>query len=241
MKKYLLAYQINNKTVGIDIQQWNGEDLNGKEPFKIILSGETIPNNYVNISSILNWDQFGEISANDYMVVRFEIRDLCKNKGWENLNNFEKDIAIKHYITDNPTNEVIYMMTVKGMSQLQAQGYLLQSWHKYHAKLIHATKQRFYYSKLVIPQYLSLTDSEKLFDYAKDLIYDFTTLGRFGIMIGDKNDGLLDYLMSTNGFVGKGMKESGLSLVQGTWDGFINQLSLVLVDGIYSKYDDYNF
>jgi hypothetical protein len=103
MRKILLAYQLNGNIVGIDLLQWNSEDLNGNQPFKIILSGGTIPTGYVNISSIINWDLFGEICANDYMVVRFEIRELCKERGWDNLSDVEKDIAIKHYISDNPT------------------------------------------------------------------------------------------------------------------------------------------
>ena len=235
MKKYLLAYQISGQTVGIDLLQWNSEDLNGNQSFKIIRSGDTTPGGYIDISSITNWDKFGEICANDYMCVRFEIRDLCRVKGWTGLTNTEKDIAIKHYISDNPTNAVIYLMG-KGMTQQQAQGFVLMSWHKYHYKLLEAANQRFYYLKFIVPQYLSLTDAEKLFDDASGLIYEFTALGRFGIAIGDKKSGVLDYLMSTNDYVGKGMEESGLTLIQGTWDSFRVALYSILIDGIYIKY-----
>jgi hypothetical protein len=235
MKKYLLAYQINGQTIGVDINSWGIASLNGNSPFKIINSGSTIPSGYVDISSILNWDKFGENAANDYMVVRFEIRDLCRAKGWTGLTNTEKDSAIKHYISDNPTNAVIYLMS-KGYTQQQAQGFVLMSWHKYHAKLLEACKQRLYYLKFVVPQYLSLTDAEKLFDNAHDLIYEFTELGRFGIAIGDKKSGILDYLMSTNDYAGAGMEESGLTLLQGTWDIFRSALTTILVDGIYNKY-----
>lgn len=236
MRKYLLAYQINGQIVGIDLKQWNPIDLNGNPTFRIITTGSTIPSGYVNISSIVNWDSLGEISANDYMVVRFEIRDMCRDKGWTALSNMERDIAIKHFISDNPQNEVIYLMTVKGMSQQQAQGFILVSWHKYHAKLLEACQQRIYYMKFIAPQYLSLIDAEKLFDSAKNTIYDFTQLGRFGIEIGDKKSGILDYMMSTNDFVGQGLEESGLTLTQGTWGSFRAALSAILVDGIYSKY-----
>jgi hypothetical protein len=235
MKKYLLAYQINGQTVGTDLIEWDSNDLNGKQPFKIIRSGDTTPSGYIDISSITNWDKFGELCANDYMCVRFEIRDLCKAKGWTGLTNTEKDLAIKHYISDNPTNAVVYLMS-KGYSQAQAQGFVLMSWHKYHAKLLEAANQRIYYLKFIVPQYLSLTDSEKLFDNAHDLIYNFTQLGRFGIAIGDKKSGILDYLMSTNDYVGNGMEESGLTLLQGTWDSFRAALYGILVDGIYTKY-----
>ena len=236
MKKLLLAYQISGQTVGVDIQSWNVNDLNGNSAFKIIISGDTIPNGYIDISSIVNWDAYGESYANDYLVVRFEIREVCDSKGWSALTNIEKDLAIKHYVSYDPTDAVIYLMTTKGMSQQQAQGFVLMSWHKYHAKLLESCAQRFYYMKFVVPQHLSLDDCEKLFDDAHDLIYEFTELGRFGIDMGDKKDGILDYLMSTNGFVGNGMEESGLVLTQGTWDSFKTALHDILIDGIYMKY-----
>ena len=236
MKKYLYAYQINGQSVGVDLPIWNSADLNGNQPFKIIRSGDTTPNGYANVSTIVNWDVFGEIPANDYMCVRFEIRDLCRAKGWSNMTNVEKDVAIKHYVSDNPTDAVIYLMG-KGYSQAQAQGFVLTSWHKYHAKLLEATQQRFYYLKFVVPQYLSLTDAEMLFDNASGLIYELTELGRFGIAIGDKKSGVLDYLMSTNDYVGAGMEESGITLIQGTWDTFRAALYGILVDGIYTKYN----
>jgi len=236
MEKQLLAYQISGQTVGVDIQSWNTDDLNGNLPFKIIISGMTMPNGYIDISSIINWDAYGEGVANDYMYVRFTIRNLCRTKGWSNMTNTEKDVAIKHYISDDPTNAVIYLMTTKGMTQEQAQGFVLMSWHKYHAKLIEAAKQRMYYLKFVVPQYLSLVDSEKLFDNAQSLIYEFTELGRFGIEMGDKKSGLLDYIMSTNAYIGAGLEESGLTLLQGTWDNFRSALYSILVDGIYVKY-----
>jgi hypothetical protein len=237
MRKYLLAYQINGQSVGVDLPSWNIADLNGNQPFKVISTGTTIPSGFVDIISIFNWDVFGEIPANDYMVVRFEIRDLCKAKGWTGLTNTEKDIAIKHYISDNPTNAVIYLMSTKGMTQQQAQMFVLTSWHKYHFKLLEACQQRFYYMKFIVPMYLSLTDAEKLFDNCKDVLYEFTELGRFGIAVGDKKSGILDYVMSTNDYVGAGMAESGLTLLQGTWDIFRAAIEAILLDGIYTKYN----
>jgi hypothetical protein len=234
MKKYLLAYQISGQTVGIDIKSWNTDDLNNKAPFMIINSGDTIPVGYANISSIVNWDSFGEGYANDYLVVRFEIKALLLEKGWANLTNTEKDLCIKHYVGDT-TDAVIYLMG-NGYPQEMAQGFVLQAWHKYHAKLLEACQQRLYYLKFIAPQFLSLEDSEKLFDNAQMLIYEFTQLGRFGLANGDKKSGIVDYLMSTNAYVGVGMEESGITLLQGTWDYFRNELIKITMYGIYTKY-----
>lgn len=56
MGKQLLGYQISGQTVGVDLDEWSSLDLNGNLPYLIIISGETIPNGYVDISTIVNWD-----------------------------------------------------------------------------------------------------------------------------------------------------------------------------------------
>jgi hypothetical protein len=234
MKKQLLAYQISGQTVGVELSSWSDSELNGNKAFKIINSGTTIPPDYADISSIVVWDRFGELVANDYLVVRFEIKALLTEKGWANLSSTEKDLCIKHYVGDS-MDAVMFLMG-KGYSQVQAQGFILQSWHKYHAKLLEASRQRVYYVKFCVPQFVSLTDAEKLFDNAHELIYELTELGRFGLTNGDKKAGIVDYLMSTNDYAGAGLEESGLTLVQGTWDIFRKALNDILMEGIYSKY-----
>lgn len=74
MKK-LLAYKINNQVVGVDISTWTVSDLDGNEPFKFIYNDQIIPNNYVDISSIINWGTFGEIVLN-FNNVRIQLRNL---------------------------------------------------------------------------------------------------------------------------------------------------------------------
>ena len=160
--KNLLAYQISGQTVGVDLSGWNDADLNGNDAFKIILSGTTVPSGYTEITSIENWNRFGLQVANDYSVVKFEIKDIAELLGWTGLTNTEKDLAIKYYAYPDPTTAVIYLMTVKGMSQAQAQGFVLQSWHKHHLKNIIAYTQRWNYTKFTVLQYLSRTDGEDL-------------------------------------------------------------------------------
>lgn len=58
-------------------------------------------------------------------------------------------------------------------------------------------------------------------------------MGRQGINYGDKKEGIMDFIESTNSFMGRGLRESGYTLLQGTWDDFIIELKKVLVDGIY--------
>lgn len=237
-KKHLIAYQISGQTVGIDIETYNPADLNGNPAMQIILSGETVPVGYVEIDTIENWDAFGLGVANDYSVVKFQIKDMCEIIGWTGLTNTEKDLAIKYYSYPDPTTAVIYLMTTKGYSQVQAQGFVLQSWHKHHLKTITAYTQRWYYAKFTVLSYISRDDGEDLFNTVKSLIDLYIDVGVLGWAYNDYQDGINDYVHSTNGFSGQGLEENGYTLLQGTWDDFKLALDKVLVCGIYDIYID---
>ena len=194
MKKYLLAYQINGQAVGVDIQTWDNADLNGNSAFQIILSGTSVPSGYVDISTITYWDSFGGIVANDYAVIKFQIKDIVESLGWTGLTNTEKDLAIKYYSYPDPTTAVIYLMTTKGWSQQQAEGFVLQSWHKHHLKNIEAYTQRWNYAKFTVLSYISRYDGEDLFNTVKPLIDLYVEVGVIGREWGDNNDGIVDYI-----------------------------------------------
>lgn len=238
MKKYILGYELNGQVIGRDIFTWNG-DLNGNKPFKAIVSGDTIPSGYVDISSITTWHLFGNQVTNDYLCYKNQIKLLVVEKGWSNLTEDEKNIAIQYYSYTNPIDAVIHLMTTKGMTQQQAQMFLIQSWHKHHGFVVNACIQRWYYVKLVVPMFLSFTDAEDLLNTVEPLVFALTSMGRYGINYGDKKEGIMDYIESTNAFQEQGLRESGYTLLQGTWDDFITQLKNVLVEGIYTKYDNF--
>jgi len=236
MEKKIIAYQISGQTVGIDIQNWNDADLNGNLAFTFVLSGDTIPSNYVDISSIGYWNDYGYNFANDYSVIKFAIKNIVIYSGWTALTNTEKDLAIQYYSYPDPTTAVIYLMTTKGMSQVQAQAFLTKSWHKHHLKNIVAYTQRWNYAKYTVLQYLSRNDSEDLFNTVKPLIDLYIEIGIIGRDFGDNNDGIIDYIFSINGFTGQGLEENNYNLIQGTWEDFKSALYAVLVDGMYEKY-----
>jgi hypothetical protein len=237
MRKLLLAYQISGQTVGINISTWNITDLNGNQPFKVILSGQTIPAGYTDISSIVNWNTFACTIVNDYLVCKNVIKELVIAKGWSNLTNTEKDLAIQYYAYPDTTSAVIYLMG-KGYTQQQAQGFVLLQWHRHHGNVMNSCKQRWYYVKFIVPQYLSFNDAEDLLNTVEPLVFAYNDMGRLGVNYGDKRDGIMDYIESTNMFQGQGLRENGYTLLQGTYDDFILAMKNVFVEGIYSKYVD---
>ncbi|MDA3778750.1 MAG: hypothetical protein PF487_00720 [Bacteroidales bacterium] len=236
MKNILIAYQISGQTVGVDLTSWKINDLNGNPPFTSILSGITMPNNYININTIENWNNYGYGFVNDYSVIKFAIKDIVISLGWTGLTNIEKDLAIKYYSYPDSTTAVIYLITEKGMTMEQAQGFVLQSWHKHHLKNIIAYTQRWNYAKLTVLQYLSRVDGEDLFNTVKTLINLYIEVGILGYDFNDNQDGIMDYIYSKHGFTGQGLEENGYTLQYSTWIEFKNGLNDVLVNGIYYKY-----
>lgn len=250
MKK-LLAYTLTGRTytsetefydwkkiIGIDLDSWKDDVLNGNSAFKIIDSNDTIPNNYNDISSIINWNKFGQEFTNDYLVYKNQIKLLVEDIGWSNLNNDEKDLAIKYYAYSDSTSAVIYLMTVKGYTQQYSQYFLVQQWHKHHGNVMNTCKQRWYYVKMIVPMYLSFDDAEDLLNTVEPLVFAYNDMGRLGVNYGDKKDGVMDYIESTNAFAGQGLRENNYVLLQGNWDSFIQGMKNVFVEGIYTKYDD---
>lgn len=252
MKRILLAYTITGRTytdidvyhdwskvLGIDTDSWTSEELNGNQPFKMIYSGDTMPSRYTDISSIVNWDRFGNLVCNDYFAYKCAIKMIVVEKGWNTLTNTEKDLAIKYYAYPDTTTAIIHLMTTKGMSQQQAQGYILLEWHKHHGNIITSCKQRWFYVKFIVPQYLNFADAEDVLNTIEPLVFAYHDMGRLGINYEDKKDGIMDYIESTNAFAGQGLRENSYVLLQGTWDDFILAMKSVFVWGIYNKYENF--
>jgi hypothetical protein len=236
MKKKLLGYIIGGQTIGQEILSWEKASLNGNSPFLVISQDSSIVDGYNDISSITAWHNFGSSVANDYLVMKFEIRELVKEIGWVNLSDAEKDIAIETYSYDSIQDAVIYLMG-KGLTQEQAQGLLVTKWHRHHGNLLDVCSCRWFYVKFIVAQYLSFADAEELLDTCQQLIWAYTECGRLGMNYGDNNTGLMDYIESTNAFLNQGMQEGGYALIHGTWSEFIGKMHDVLVGGIYIKYD----
>ena len=231
----LISYTLDGSALGCDIITWEDASLGGNEPFKILTDpSAAMPAGYTDISSIKCWNDFGTNVANDYVQVKYQINNLVTDTSmWANLSEYEKDLSIQYYSYGSPTQAIIHMMTIHGLSQPQAQGFLIRSWHTHHVRLIEAFKSRLSASTYVIPFFLNFSDGEDLFDTIRNLIYDYTELGILGINFGDNNDGIMDYFNSTNGFTGQGLEENNYVLLQGTWSDFKSQLRDILVYGIY--------
>lgn len=72
----LLAYILSGNTLGIDIETWEADDLQGNEPFIAIEDNDSTLTGYTDISTILGWGLFGTESGLNYNSIRSEIQKI---------------------------------------------------------------------------------------------------------------------------------------------------------------------
>jgi hypothetical protein len=190
------------------------------------------------ITSIDNWKKWGSIVNNDYLQTRGYIIDICD---WSNLTDAEKDIVIECFAYDNSldqatndSNKVTYLMG-KGMSQIEAEAFLIQSFAEYrvHEKascLARATsKQR----DITVLTYLSSMDAKDFLETSKTLLELYKSEGVIGSEYGFVGVGVMDYIESTTGTVYEnvGLASKGYTinggapiqmLIDGVKDIFVN-------------------
>lgn len=232
MKK-LLAYTVKSGTLGIDVKEWDSKVLNGYSAFLYIDGEDTIPIGYNDISSIVNWSEFGENTKLDYLAVQREIRGIVGSSIWDELLIEEKDLAIDWYAITNYEEVIMYLMIEKEMTESQARMLILKRWYEHHNKMVESCRERWNAVKYNVGAFLRTVDAEHLFLIASPLIYSFTETVIFGKNYGDYTDGLMDFIESTNGYFENGLREQNYPLNFGTYEIFISELKKVLVDGIY--------
>ena len=103
----LLAYTINGQKIGVDIPIWDDTILSGNTPFITITDIGVIPENYSDISNIVNWGNFGEMGGLSYSDVQKEIAKLrpadpseLEPEEKEVLEEFSYSINIERFYTE---------------------------------------------------------------------------------------------------------------------------------------------
>ena len=71
----LLGYKIGDSIAGVNINKFYANQIGNNPPFLI---SESVIDNYEDISSIINWDIFGNQCGKDYKFIRNEIISFTK-------------------------------------------------------------------------------------------------------------------------------------------------------------------
>jgi len=233
MNYNLFAYNISGQTVGTDLNIWYSEDLNGNEPF-VLVSGNTLTG-YDNITSISNMYNFGRNSVDTYQTWQKGVRLCGYETGWTAMTDTEKDVIIDMYAYPEGSTEIVtYLVTTKGMTVSEAESYLINKWHTYWNSFLEDCPERWSNAAKVTVGYLPFSASSQVLDTVNVFVDKYIVAGRLGIGYGDTSDGLMNFIMSSSGYVGNGLEEycisQGFTLKKGDYDTFRNDLQNTIID-----------
>ncbi len=219
-----------------------GEDW--KEPYVI---SETQPDpTYSDVSdNVVHWDyayNYGAIDK-DYLVNRDCIIIGMSNKTWALMTSEDKYTAIDYFAKESSkddttanTEKVLFLMGT-GLTQEQAQGYLLQAYAKHHTKekqacLARATSELI---DIVIGKYIPISDAADFVKVIGNLYNLYVTQGIKGINDGLAGEGLFDFIESTVGtaYETAGLAQQGYVLNTGDYPSFVSELMDILRNGNY--------
>jgi len=233
MNYNLFGYNISGQTVGVDISSWSRSQLNGNDAF-VIVSGQTL-NGYNNITSIEHMSNFGSNAINTYQTLQKGVRLCGYETGWSAMTDTQKDIIIDWYAYPEGSTEIVtYLVVTKGMSQDEAESYLIDKWHTYWNSFLEDCPERWSNSVKVTVGYLPFSAASQVLDTVNVLVDKYIVAGRLGIGYGDTSDGLMNFIMSSSGYVGNGLEEycisQGFVLKKGDYDSFRLDLQNTLID-----------
>ena len=233
MNYNLFGYNISGQTVGVDISSWNRSQLNGNDAF-VIVSGQTL-SGYNNITSIEHMSNLGSNAINTYQTQQKGVRLCGYETGWSAMTDTQKDIIIDWYAYPEGSTEIVtYLVVTKGMTKDEAENYLIDKWHVYWNSFLEDCPERWSNAAKVTVTYLPFSGASQLMDTVNVLVDKYLVAGRLGIGYGDTSDGLMNFIMSSNGYVGNGLEEycisQGFTLKKGDYNTFRLDLQNTIID-----------
>ncbi len=226
-------YGVTGHTVGVDVPTWLIKDLNGNDSF-VLVSGQTL-SGYTNISSIENMYKFGRMTIKNYQTWQKGVRLCGYETGWSAMTNTQKDYIIDAYAYPEGSTEIItYLVTIKGITPVEAESFLINKWHTNWNSFLRDCPTRWSNAAKVTVGYLPFSAASQLLDTVNVLVDKYLVAGRLGIGYGDTSDGLMNFIMSSSGYVGNGLEEycvsQGFILNKGTYDTLRNDLQNTIID-----------
>ena len=169
MNYNLFGYDINGETVGVDLGSWESIDLNGNQPF-ILVSGQTF-SGYSNITSIEHMSIFGNRAVDTYQTQQKGVRLCGYETGWSAMTDTQKDIIIDWYAYPEGSTEIVtYLVIIKGMSQDEAESYLIDKWHTYWNSFLGDCPERWSNSVKITVGYLPFSAASQVLDTVNVLV-----------------------------------------------------------------------
>jgi hypothetical protein len=183
----LLAFKINNVPI-TNIINWSISELNGNKAF---LVSDVDIQNYEDVSSIFNWDTYGN-KIKDFNYVKDRIKELTDQIGFGNLTTGEKIISAKYFVVDKTDRDSVLTED--------------EQYEYWKILIIESQKSRFLRweeAKKYISYKLSPINSSDLAKSTSELCNDYIN---YNIITKSKDgiSGLFDYLKGEGDYVSNG-------------------------------------
>jgi len=174
----------------------------------------------------------------DWMQARDSMVQAILDKGIANLIGLEKELGIKYLAFHTAQGYIhetaaINYLTSTGLTNAQAWEVYLGYKQNYWNKRFNSYLKRWKAINPVLTKYLDYPDMDSVYYHTMILKDRYINSGIVGQDYGNSIDGIIDWINSTNGFVGNGLEEEGYTLKTGTYTEFKNDLNAVLIDGDY--------
>lgn len=182
----LQAYILNGKPL-TEYPSWSSGDVNGRE----FIVSDIIQNNYEDVSSITNWDNYGS-RLKDYNYIREQIKEITNTIGFYNLSFDEKIISSKYFVVGKSERDSV-------MSENEQYEFwdtlITESQNSRFIRWEHAKKYISYVLSPINSSDLAKSTSELCNDYIN---YNIITKVKDGI------SGLFDYLKGESDYITNG-------------------------------------
>lgn len=182
----LQAYILNGKPLS-DYPSWPSSEVYGS-PFLI---DDILKPNYEDVSSIINWDSYGE-RLKDFNYIRDRIKFFVDTIGFQNLSYDEKYIAAKYFLVNKTDRDSV-------ISETDQKYY----WDDLITKSQNSRFNRWENAKRYISYVLPPINSSDLAKSTSELCNDYIN---YNIITKTKDgvSGLFDYLKGEGDFVTNG-------------------------------------
>jgi len=206
----LYAYILNGKPL-TDYVSWSYGDVYGPA----FLIGNTSPSGYSDVSSIINWSNYGG-KLKDYNYLRDRIKELTDSIGFNNLTTEEKIISANYFVVGKTERDTV----LTEEEQYDAWSYLI-------AQSQDSRFNRWEQAKKYISYKLTPINSSDLAKSTSDLCNDYIN---YNIITKTKDgiSGLFDYLRGEGDYVSNGYPSKSY-WTQGDEDSLMD----ILLNGNY--------
>lgn len=144
------------------------------------------------------------IKSNDYHKTREELR-LMITEPFDNLSDEEKEICALYCLYDDATIIGYYISTGLDLSSAEIKHLVTRANDINRASISCSNRANSAIIKYISIKYMEEDDAATFIDAIRNFIVDYKMIAHLGLNYGHSRDGVMDYIESTNAYIGAGL------------------------------------